>query len=260
MFGELALSERTISDFGILFSGTGEIDFNLTSAVNASPVFTGAIELNGTSIEASIGVGIMSGVVSGDINFTQTSAPSIIIVSGAQEYISSFESDISASKLKITEATLESFFTLSSNGLLLANGANTLTTSFTEQSAGNITSVGTVESSFNFIQDSASTRIRSSLSTQSANFTQSSLAMSILNESMLAQSSFAQSALPSIVYSGICPQEFLFIQTADGAILWTALNTQSTVENWTSMSSSSSESWVDLTTSTNAESWANWLR
>ena len=258
MFGELALSERAIASQGVMLFGAETLETSFTSSANASPVFTGVLDLDGTSIKASIGVGVFSGVMTGDINFTLTSSP-FALLSWVQEYISSFDSAAAANKIKVTEASLDSFFTLSSNGLLLANGVNTQITSFTEQSSGNITSVGTVESSANFTQGSASVAIRSALSTQSSNFTQSSFASKIMNDSMAVQSSFVQSTLPSATYSGICPQEFLFIQTADGVILWTALPT-STVENWTSMSSSSTESWADLTTSTNAESWANWLR
>tara|TARA_B100000085_G_scaffold273641_1_gene289320 strand:- start:12578 stop:13360 length:783 start_codon:yes stop_codon:yes gene_type:complete len=260
MFGELALSERAIASQGVMLFGSETLTSDFELSGNATPVFTGVLELSGTmDITASIGVGIMSGVLTGDINFTQTSDASAIL-SGAQECISSFESSAAANKIKVTEASLDSFFTLSSDGLRLASGASTLITSFTEESAGNITSVGAAESSANFTQESASIVIRSALSTQSANFTKSALGSLVMRGVVPAQSSFTQSTLGMAVYSGISGQEFLFIQTTDGAVLWTVLNTSSPAENWTSMASSTTETWVDLSTSTNVESWNNWLR
>ena len=80
-----------------MLCGAETLETSFTSSANASPVFTGVLDLDGTSIKASIGVGVFSGVMTGDINFTQTSTPSAIL-SGVQEYISSFDSAAAANK------------------------------------------------------------------------------------------------------------------------------------------------------------------
>ena len=106
MFGELALSERAIASQGVMLFGAETLEASFTSSANASPVFTGVLDLDGTSIKASIGVGVFSGVMTGDINFTQTSTPSATL-SGVQEYISSFDSTTAAQDARAAACGVE---------------------------------------------------------------------------------------------------------------------------------------------------------
>jgi len=118
MLGASALSEYSISDQGIVLAGVSE--------------------QSGISSSANAAIGIMSGVISMNGTFTQTSN-AIYISAGANAELSTDIIMTSAGlRARLGVSEIESAFTKTSNGIMIGSGVATKDFNFSQASVGEL--------------------------------------------------------------------------------------------------------------------------
>ena len=118
MLGASALSEYSISDQGIVLAGVSE--------------------QSGISSSANVAIGIMSGVISMNGTFTQTSN-GIYISAGANAELSTDTIMTSAGlRARLGVSEIQSAFTKTSNGIMIGSGVATKDFNFSQASVGDL--------------------------------------------------------------------------------------------------------------------------
>jgi len=119
MFGATTFSENAIADQGILFFGVSE--------------------QSGISSSANAAIGIMSGVITIDGNFTATTDGIFITGSVNAELSSNFTQTTENIKIvNFTDAVLSSAFTQSANSIMIGSGVATTDFNMTQTSTGDL--------------------------------------------------------------------------------------------------------------------------
>ena len=118
MLGVSALSEYSIADQGILF--------------------TGVSEQTAISSKASVGVGILSGVSSISFNNTQTTAGIFISAGANAELSGDFTQTTAGLRARLGTSEIESAFTKTSNGIMIGSGVSTTDLNFSQDSLGEL--------------------------------------------------------------------------------------------------------------------------
>jgi len=118
MLGASAFCERAISDQSILLAGISE--------------------QSGISSSANAAIGVMSGVVTIDGNFTQTSVALYISGSTNAELSSNAVTTSIGTRLRLGTTELESAFTKASNAIMIGSGVATKDFNFAQESVGEL--------------------------------------------------------------------------------------------------------------------------
>jgi hypothetical protein len=138
MLGASALSEYSLSDQSILLAGVSE--------------------MSGISSSANAAIGIMSGVITIDGNFTATTAGIYISGSTNAELSTSTTLTSDGLRARLGVSDIESAFTKTSNGIMIGSGVATKDFNFSQASLGDLLFVeinaGATEESYTTITPS----------------------------------------------------------------------------------------------------------
>jgi len=138
MLGASALSEYALSDQSILLAGVSE--------------------MSGISSSANAAIGIMSGVITIDGNFTATTAGIYISGSTNAELSTSTTLTSDGLRARLGVSDIESAFTKTSNGIMIGSGVATKDFNFSQASLGDLLFVeinaGATEESYTTITPS----------------------------------------------------------------------------------------------------------
>ena len=137
----------------------GASTFAEHAIANQGVLFFGVSEQSGISSSANAAVGIMSGVVTMDGNFTATTAGMYISGStNAELSFSGLQSESTAFLVNVGVSSMESAFTETSNGIMIGSGVATKDFNVTQTSVGNLLYVevnaGATEESYTTITPS----------------------------------------------------------------------------------------------------------
>ena len=240
MFGELSLSERAIASQGVVFFGSETVTSEFTQTTDGVAILSGLLDLSSTSVKAAFAAGTAAGIAELSMNFAMTTVQTVIRTNSA-DLIFTFEN---------TEA----------DPTLIASGVSELSGNFTQTSQANFTASGVSEQSGNFTQTSDGNLVASGLSTQIANADVDDIPPKIVrqaNADIIA--TFEQDTDGILILKLAQTMDLEFAQSTLGEILYELLQTDSTVESWTDLSTGASATWTDLQASA-AESWTDVTR
>lgn len=240
MFGELALSERAIASQGVLLFGTESLSADFTQTTDGIGVFNGVLELSSTTVFASFAAGLAAGIAELSSSFTKTTVQTVIRTDSA-DLVFEFEN---------TDA----------DPTLIASAVSELSGNFTQTSQANITATGVSEQSGNFTQSSAANLTASGLSTHIANADVDDIPPRIVRQANAdIVANFEQDTDGNLILKLAQTMDMEFSKSTLGEILYELLDTDSTIESWTDLSTGASATWTDLQASA-AESWTDVTR
>ena len=240
MFGELALSERAIASQGVLLFGTESLSADFTQTTDGTGVFKGVLELSSTTVFSSFAAGLAAGIAELSSNFTKTTVQTVIRTDSAN-LVFEFEN---------TDA----------DPTLIASAVSELSGNFTQTSQANFTASGVSEQSGNFTQSSAANLTASGLSTHIANADVDDIPPRIVRQANAdIVANFEQDTDGILILKLAQTMDMEFSKSTLGEILYELLDTDSTIESWTDLSTGASATWTDLQASA-AESWTDVTR
>ena len=220
MFGELSLSERAIASQGVMFFGSETVTSEFTQTTNGVATLSGLLDLSGTSVKAAFAAGTAAGIAELSMNFAMTTVQTVIRTNSA-DLIFTFEN---------TEA----------DPALIASGVSELSGNFTQTSQANFTASGVSEQSGNFTQTSDGNFVASGFSTQIANADVDDIPPKVVRQAEAdIIATFEQDTDGILILKLAQTMDLEFAQTTLGEILYELLQTDSTVESWTDLSSKS---------------------
>jgi hypothetical protein len=240
MFGELALSERAIASQGVMFFGSETVTSEFTQTTDGVAVLSGLLEMSSTTVQSAFAAGLAAGIAELSMNFTKTTVQTVIRTNSA-DLTFTFEN---------TEA----------DPTLIASGVSELSGNFTQTTQANFTASGVSEQSGNFTQTSDGNLVASGLSTQIANADVDDIPPKIVRQANAdIVANFEQDTDGILILKLAQTMDLEFAQSTLGEILYELLQTDSTVESWTDLSTGASATWTDLQASA-AESWTDVTR
>ena len=235
MFGEFALSERSIAAHGILAFGSATADANFTATNNAALIAKGVAEMSAIATKTSIGVGILVGLVESSTNFVLSSD------------LTRFATGISGQVINTTQTTAPQ---------AILKGVSEQDFSFAQVSDGVAVLGGISEQDFTTIQSALANNVASGVSEQSFNFEQGDATLSLIFSAVSRQDSeFSQSALGGLIVPAESDMVHLFVQSTFGELLWVNINAATGgVENWTPITHSG-DTWTQINAGGTIEQW-----
>ena len=240
MFGELSLSERAIASQGVMFFGSETVTSEFTQTTDGVAILSGLLDLSGTSVKAAFAAGTAAGIAELSMNFTMTTVQTVIRTNSA-DLIFTFEN---------TEA----------DPTLIASGVSELSGNFTQTNQANFTASGVSDQSGNFTKTSDGNLVASGLSTHTFNLGFDDIPPKIVRQAEAdIIANFEQDTDGNLILKLAQTMDLEFAQTTLGEILYELLQTDSTVESWTDLSTGASATWTDLQASA-AESWTDVTR
>ena len=240
MFGELSISERAIASQGVMFFGSETVTSEFTQTTDGVAILSGLLDLSGTSVKAAFAAGTAAGIAELSMNFAMTTVQTVIRTNSA-DLIFTFEN---------TEA----------DPTLIASGVSELSGNFTQTSQANFTASGVSDQSGNFTKTSDGNLVASGLSTHTFNLGLDDIPPKIVRQAEAdIIANFEQDTDGNLILKLAQTMDLEFAQTTLGEILYELLQTDSTVESWTDLSTGASATWTDLQASA-AESWTDVTR
>ena len=234
MFGSAAISEFPIASQSILLFESASIDANFTQTTPAVKIANGVMNVQGTSSKASIGVGVLAGIVDGSFNFTEAAD------------LTRFATGVSAQVIKFDQSSDANITAITGSGQSF---------DFTQDSTGLTIKTGISEASANFISEADAVAIYSAASTSSAEFVQDVLGGIItsgISEQSMQFDSFQVGGF--LIQNSIIGLEFGFVQTTDGDFLWVRIDADTPSETWTGISHSG-DTWTEINASGIVNTW-----
>ena len=239
MFGELALSERAIASQGVMFFGSKTVTCEFTQTTDGVAILSGLLELSSTSVQSAFAAGLASGIANLSMNFTKTTVQTVI---------------------RTDSADLTFLFEKAVDPTLIASGVSELSGNFTQTTQANFTASGVSEQSGNFTQSSDVSLIASGLSTQILNADLDDISAGIIRQATTDMVAiFEQDTSGNATLSLSQTLDMNFSKSTLGEILYELLDTDSTVESWTDLSTGASATWTDLQGAV-SESWTDVTR
>ena len=240
MFGELSLSERAIASQGVMFFGSETVTSEFTQTTDGVAILSGLLDLSGTSSKAAFAAGVAAGIAELSMNFVMTTVQTVVRTNSA-DLIFTFEN---------TEA----------DPTLIASGVSELSGNFTQTSQANFTASGVSEQSGNFTQTSNGNLVASGLSTHTFNMSVDDIPPKVVRHAEAdIIANFEQDTAGNATLVLSQSLDMNFAKSTLGEILYELLQTDSTVESWTDLSTGASATWTDLQASA-SESWTDVTR
>ena len=223
-----------------MFFGSETVTSEFTQTTDGVAILSGLLDLSGTSVKAAFAAGTAAGIAELSMNFAMTTVQTVIRTNSA-DLIFTFEN---------TDA----------DPTLIASGVSELSGNFTQTSQANFTASGASEQSGNFTQTSDGNLVASGLSTHTFNMSVDDIPPKIVRQAEAdIIATFEQDTDGILILKLAQTMDLEFAQTTLGEILYELLQTDSTVESWTDLSTGASATWTDLQASA-AESWTDVTR
>ena len=239
MFGELSLSERAIASQGVMFFGSETVTSEFTQTTGGVAILSGLLDLSGTSSKAAFAAGVAAGIAELSVNFVMTTVQTVI---------------------RTDSADLEFTFESVADPTLIASGVSELSGNFTQTSQANFTASGVSEQSGNFTQTSNGNLVASGLSTHTFNMSVDDIPPKVVRPAEAdIIANFEQDTAGNATLVLSQSLDMNFAKSTLGEILYELLQTDSTVESWTDLSTGASATWTDLQASA-SESWTDVTR
>lgn len=234
MLGTVAISERAISDQGVILPASESLNFQFDVTKNAVITANGAADITAISTKTSIGVGVLVGLIQASANFAQTLSPlrfatgiSGVICSATQTSDGTFiASAISEQDYNFIQESISQF---------VAGGTSEQSFDFTESASANAVFSREVDINFNFIEDSNAGRVISNI-------------IEFQNELEFVQTGGI------LIYRSTINVDAVVIQTTNGALLWERVDADTPSESWLQVSHSGG-TWTEIDASATIEQW-----
>ena len=234
MFGEFAISERSIAAHGILAFGSATADANFTATQIATNVSSGVSQMEAISSISRFSSGILVGVVETSFDFTK-SAALLRKATGISAQVFSTTQSTSQQLIANVAAEQSANFTQESDGVAVRSASSENVHSFTKSSNGNIVFSGRLETDSAFTKDILGGVVTTGTIDNSFTF------------------DFDETA-GILIYRNDFNVEYVFIQATDGALLWEKINADTPAEAWTQISVSGG-TWTPVNANGTIETW-----
>ena len=234
MLGAVAISERSISDQGVILPASESLNFQFDVTKNAVITANGAADITAISTKASIGVGVLVGLMQASANFAQTLSP-LRFAAGVSGVVCSA--------------------TQTSAGTFIGSAISEQAYKFIQDSIGQFMAGGTSEQSFNFTKDTSAIALFSPPLDLNFSFTEENIASKVVTSSLELQNEleFVQTG-GILIYRSTVNVDALVIQTTNGALLWERVDADTPSESWIKVSHSGG-TWTEIDASATIEQW-----
>lgn len=234
MLGAVAISERAISDQGVLLEGAQSIFSQFELGNNSNIIAKGSAEMIAIGVKASIGVGILTGIMEASANFTQN-ASLLRFATGVSGMVCTSVQTSSGTYVASALSEQDASFIQDSAATKIAITSSEQSANFTQSSSANVDFSGAAAVDFEFSQESSGSRVNTGV-------------LALVSEFELDETAGI------LIYDNELHVDFFFVQTTNGALLWEKIDAGASPENWSPVAPSGG-TWTEVDANGNIEIW-----
>ena len=273
MLGAGSFSEFPLATQGIVVTGSESLDANFTQTSSAIYLASGSLDLIGTSSKASIGVGVLAGVMNAVAEFStagqigwggdawgfngfglDSDIKGILLANGVSVQDFSFTQDSAGERITLGDISLSAEFEQIVNGIRVQPASLDMSADFTVDAAAILIAAGILDLETNTIQETIARRVLLGSETLEFSFSQETNSIRLRTATAEMEFDTVQTTAGNSIFSGESAIIGVFVQTTDGELLWVEIDAGTSAEAWAAITHTG-DVWTEINASSTEENW-----